>query len=58
MKNNSYKKEFQMDEFGRKFYCQHARINQVRNDKKQAKRKARKNLKNLSKNFENPLDKQ
>ena len=40
-KNNNHKKLFRMDEFGRRFYCQHARLNRVQNDKKQAKKKAR-----------------
>lgn len=30
------------DKFARHFYCQHARLNSVRNDKKQATRKMRK----------------
>lgn len=47
MKGNDYKKEFQIDEFARKYYCQHARLNQLRSDKKQAKRKSRRNRKNL-----------
>lgn len=44
-KNNNYKKLFKMDEFGRKFYCKHARLNQLRSDKKQAKRKVRREFK-------------
>ena len=46
-KNNEHKKIFRMDEFGRKFYCQHARLNLVRDDKKQAKKKARQENKRL-----------
>ncbi|MBQ8403756.1 MAG: hypothetical protein IJX55_04940 [Clostridia bacterium] len=46
-KNNNHKKLFRMDEFGRKFYCQHARLNLVRDDKKQAKKKARQENKRL-----------
>lgn len=30
-----------IDKFARKYYCQHARLNQLRSDKKQAKRKIR-----------------
>lgn len=30
-----------MDKFARKFYCKHARLNQLRQDKKSAKRKSR-----------------
>ena len=47
-KNNHHKKLFHMDEFGRRFYCQHARLNLVRSDKKQAKKKARQEQKRLS----------
>lgn len=43
MKNNDYRKEFNIDKFARKYYCQHARLNQLRSDKKQAKRKNRRN---------------
>jgi len=45
MKNNDYRKEFSIDEFARKYYCEHARLNQLRSDKKQAKRKSRRNAK-------------
>ena len=45
MKNNNYRKEFDIDEFARKYYCKHARLNQLRSDKKQAKRKSRRNAK-------------
>jgi hypothetical protein len=47
-KNNNHKKLFRMDEFGRRFYCQHARLNLVRSDKKRAKKKARQEQKRLS----------
>lgn len=33
-KNNEHKKIFRMDEFGRRFYCQHARLNLLRSEKK------------------------
>ena len=45
MKNNNYRKEFQIDKFARKYYCKHARLNQLRSDKKQAKKKSRQNAK-------------
>ena len=45
MKNNDYRKEFGIDEFARKYYCKHARLNQLRSDKKQDKRKSRRNAK-------------
>lgn len=41
MKNNQYKKQTEIDRFARKYYCQHARLNQLRSDKRQAKRKNR-----------------
>ena len=52
-KSNEHKKDYREDKFGRKFYCQHARLNQVRSDKKQSKRKTRrKNKKTLDKLFD------
>ena len=39
---NEKKKLTFEDKFARRFYCQHARLNSVRNDKKQATRKMRK----------------
>lgn len=47
MKNNNYKKLYSIDRFARKFYCNHARLNQLRLDKKRAKRKTRRNNKNF-----------
>lgn len=41
MKGNFHRKLFRMDEFGRRYYCQHARLNQLRSDKKAAKKAAR-----------------
>lgn len=41
MKNNEHKKRTFIDEFARHFYCNHARLNQLREDKKNAKRKER-----------------
>jgi hypothetical protein len=38
---NSKKKLTHEDKFARKYYCQHARLNSVRNDKRQAKKKMR-----------------
>ena len=57
MANNSHKKEYKEDKFARKYYCQHARLNQLREDKKQSKRKHRKNNKKIIKNFEKGIDK-
>lgn len=41
MKSNIQKKLTHEDKFARKFYCQHARLNQLRTDKKQARKKMR-----------------
>ena len=49
-KNNAHKKVYQEDKFARKYYCQHARLRQLREDKKQGKRKNRHENKKLSQN--------
>lgn len=51
-KNEKTKLTFE-DKFARHFYCQHARLNSIRNDKKQATRKMRKINKKMC---EKPLD--
>ena len=51
-KNEKVKLTFE-DNFARNFYCQHARLNSVRNDKKQATRKMRRINKKMCKK---PLD--
>lgn len=51
MKNNAHKKEYREDKFARKSYCPHARLNQLRQDKKASKRKIRQNNKKLSQNL-------
>ena len=51
-KNEKVKLTFE-DKFARNFYCQHARLNSVRNDKKQATRKMRRINKKMCKK---PLD--
>jgi len=33
MKNNSYKKMYPMDKFAKRYYCKHAKRNQIRSDK-------------------------
>ena len=48
-KNNEHKKDFNEDKFARKFYCKHARLNQVREDKKQGKRATRRKNKKIIK---------
>ena len=40
-KGNNHKRLFPINRFARRYYCDHARLNQLRADKKQAKRKAR-----------------
>ena len=47
MKGNSYRKDYSEDKFARAFYCQHARLNQLRSDKKQSRRKTRRKSKNF-----------
>ena len=46
---NDKKKMTYEDKFARNFYCQHARLNSIRRDKKQCTRKFRKINKNLCK---------
>lgn len=41
MKNNSYKKLYPQDKFAKKFYCEHARRNQIKSDKDILKTKVR-----------------
>lgn len=50
-KNNNHKKDFSEDKFARSYYCQHARLNQLRQDKKASKRKTRRKNKEISKNL-------
>ena len=50
-KNNSHKKDFSEDKFARAFYCQHARLNQLREDKKQSRKKTRRKNKKLAANI-------
>jgi hypothetical protein len=52
-KGNAHHKLFQMDEFARRWYCQHARINQLRSDKRRAKKAARTYRKRLCRKDEN-----
>ena len=47
MKGNSYRKDYNEDKFARAFYCQHARLNQLRSDKKQSRRKTHRKNKNF-----------
>ena len=43
MKGNSHKKDYSEDKFARNFYCDHARLNQLRADKKRVKEKQEEN---------------
>ena len=52
MKNNSYKRDYPEDKFARKYYCTHARLSQLRNDKKQNRRKTRNKRKEFCRNYE------
>lgn len=47
MIRNEYKKLTEEDKFARKYYCQRARLNSVRNDKRENKRKMRRYNKKL-----------
>lgn len=49
MKNNSHKKLYNINNFCRHFYCQHARLNQLRNDKHAARVASRRNNKRETK---------
>jgi hypothetical protein len=40
-KSNIHKKQFPEDKFARNFYCDHARLNQLRSDKRQSKKQTR-----------------
>lgn len=48
-KGNAFHKLFQIDEFARRFYCEHARLNQLRGDKLRSKRKVRRQMKEETK---------
>ena len=49
MKGNSHKKRTFIDRFARNYYCQHARLNYLRADKRLAKRQERHYNKKLCK---------
>lgn len=49
MKSNIHKKLTKEDKFARKYYCQHARLNSIRIDKKSQSKRNRKINKNLCK---------
>ena len=43
MKGNQYRKLHPMSKFAKKNYCQHAKRNQIRDDKRQLRRAVRRN---------------
>ncbi len=45
MRRNAHKKETFEDKFARHFYCEHARLNSIRRDKKEQHKKFRKDFK-------------
>ena len=51
MKGNSYRKDYNENKFARAFYCQHARLNQLRSDKKRSRRKTRRKNKNFYEDY-------
>lgn len=53
-KSNAHKKDFREDKFSRTYCCQHARLNQLRQDKKQSRKKTRRKNKKF---LQNPLTK-
>lgn len=54
-KNNDHKKVYNIDKFARHYYCQGARLRQLREDKYRAKKKAR-NERKRSANLEDYED--
>lgn len=50
MKGNIHKKETYEDKFARHYYCEHARLNSVRRDKKEQHKKFRRDFKRGIKN--------
>lgn len=45
MRRNAYKKETFEDKFARRYYCEHARLNSIRSDKKEQHKKFRRDFK-------------
>lgn len=45
MKSNIHKKVYPEDKFARKWYCTHARLNQLRSDKRESERMNRRSTK-------------
>lgn len=53
MKNNSHKKDYQIDEFGGHYACQNRRLRQLREDKHLAKKKTRSKNKRVERRYDN-----
>ena len=51
MKGIAQRKDYNIDKFARAFYCQDARRNQLRSDKKQSRRKTRRKNKNFDETY-------
>ena len=51
MANNRHKKDYNEDRFARHYYCPHARLNQLREDKKRAERATRRKRKKIFEKF-------
>jgi hypothetical protein len=45
MRRNAHKKETFEDKFARRYYCEHARLNSIRSDKKEQHKKFRRDFK-------------
>lgn len=52
MKRNSYKTHTFEDKFARHYYCEHARLNSIRKDKKEQHKKFRRDFKKSLDNIE------
>ena len=50
-KSNNHKKDYQEDKFSRAYYCQHAWLNQLREDKRQSEKKPEEKIKNFCKTY-------
>jgi hypothetical protein len=53
LKGNYHKKLYPEDKFSRKYYCDHARLNQLRADKKQSKKREHTVYKKIQRDMEN-----
>lgn len=49
MKGNQYRKLYPMSKFAKRYYCQHAKRNQIKDDKRELRRKVRRTTKKIIK---------